>query len=448
MGARDTAVIREHRPSRGASVGLGAMVLLVFAFSLITVENGRFNLNVYRIDLDVYRLGARAWLNNQDLYGQLPLTRNGLSLGFTYPPMSAVVMSPLAVVSARIAGVLITAITLALMVAVIALFLRTAGLADTRRSWWLGTLLLPVAALIEPVRTTLAYGQVNVVLMALVAFDCLLPATVWRVRLPGGGEREIPLGWPRGALTGLAAALKLTPIVFVVFFVARRQWRAAATVVVSFFAVTGIGFLAAPHDSKSYWTDMVFNTGRIGPLVFAGNQSMNGVLLRAHLNGSARQDVWLLLAAAIGLLGLAAATRAARAGLALLTLAVTACTALLVSPVSWSHHWVWSAPVLLTAVIHGHRTHDRRTLVWSYAGLVLFLASPQWWFPHTQNREYGWGWWEQIIGSTYVWIALAALIYIASPLFRKRLETRGVRAPDDASSMDEASETNDSLRRA
>lgn len=451
MGARDTAVIREHRPGRGASVGLAAVVLLVFAFSLITVTHGRFNTNVYRVDLDVYRLGGRAWLDGHALYGHLPLTQNGLDLGFTYPPMSAVVMSPLAMVSSRMAGILITAVTLALLTSVIVLFLRTAGLAGGRRSWRLATALLPLAALIEPVRTTLAYGQVNVVLMALVAFDCLLPRTVWRVRLPGS-ERRIAVGWPRGALVGLAAALKLTPAVFVIFFVARRQWRAAGTVALSFAAVTGFGFLVAPHDSASYWTKMVFDTGRIGPLVFSGNQSVNGVLLRAHLSGSARQDVWLLLAAAVGLLGLAAVTRATRSGRTLLALALTACTSLLVSPVSWSHHWVWAAPVLLTALVAAHRGRDRRMLIWSYTGLVLFLSSPQWWFPHTHNLEYGWGWWEQIIGSAYVWAALGALIYVVSPFFLRRTQTPEAR-PDAsagrrAAEASTSAEADEPLRRA
>jgi alpha-1,2-mannosyltransferase len=429
MGAHETAVMREHRAGRGASVALAAVVLLVFASSLITVTNGRFNLNVYRVDLNVYRLGARAWLNNNALYGQLPPTQNGLNLGFTYPPMSAVVMSPLAVVSSRVAGIIITAISLALLVAVTALFLRTAGLTERRRSWRLATALLPVAALVEPVRTTLAYGQVNVVLMALVAFDCLLPATVWRRRVPWGGAREVPVGWPRGAMVGLAAALKLTPAVFIIFFIARRQWRAAATTALSFVVVTGIGCAVALHDSVSYWTKMVFDTGRIGPLAFAGNQSVNGVLLRAHLTGSARQDVWLATSAAVGILALVAVTRAARAGLTLLALALTACAALLVSPVSWSHHWVWAAPVLLTAVVSGYRSGDRRMLAWSCAGLALFFSSPQWWFPNTHNRESGWGLWEQIIGSSYVAIALMALIYVASPLFGRGSQKAGTRVP-------------------
>lgn len=416
MGARSVAVLRESRAEgkppiergygSGRMIVLCALVLLVFAVSLITYSDGRFNFDVYRVDLNVYRLGGRAWLDDHNLYGQLPLTRNGLSLGFTYPPISAIVMSPLAMVPARVAGVLISAITLGLLLAVLALFLRTAGLARGGRSWRAAAWLLPVAALFEPLRTNLAYGQINVILMALVAFDCLLPATWWRI-----GDR--PAGWPRGALVGLAAALKLTPIMFVLYFAARRQWRAAATSVVSFLAVTGLGALCAPHDSHEYWTTMVFDTGRIGPLVFAGNQSLNGFLFRTHLTGNAEHDVWLALAAVVGVVGLVAIFRAARAGRQLLTLSLTACTTLLVSPVSWSHHWVWAAPIVLTGLMAAYRARNRTALALFGGGLTLFLASPQWWFPATQNRELHWAWWEQVIGSAYVWAALGALVAVA-----------------------------------
>lgn len=51
-----------------------------------------------------------------------------------------------------------------------------------------------VSVLLEPVRETLWFGQVNVILGVLVAADCLLPRTKW----------------PRGLLIGLAAAIKLT----------------------------------------------------------------------------------------------------------------------------------------------------------------------------------------------------------------------------------------------
>ncbi len=434
MGARSVAVLRQGRSPAGEGRGAGrtaalcGLVLLVFAVSLITVADGRLNFNVYRVDLDVYRLGAHAWLSGHDLYGRLPLTSNGLNLGFTYPPISAVAMAPLAVVSSRMAGILITAVTLGLMMTVIALFLRTAGLAGTRRSWRLAALLLPAAALLEPVRTNLAYGQINVVLMALVSVDCLVPETWWRV----SGR---PIGWPRGALVGAAAAMKLTPAVFVLYFLARRQWRAAATAAASFVVVTGVGALLAPHDSASYWTKEVFQTGRIGPLVFAGNQSLNGFLFRTNLNGSVERETWLAAAAAIGVIGVIALFRVARADRPLVTLGLTACITLLVSPVSWSHHWVWCAPILLTAAVASYRARDRRAMILSGAGLVLFASSPQWWFPGTQNRELHWALWEQLIGSAYMWTALGALIVAALGYF-PTLAKPAVPAPVSAADAD------------
>jgi alpha-1,2-mannosyltransferase len=448
---------KQRTPGRGggrAVAALSAIVLLVFVISLITIVHGRLSFDVYRIDLDVYRLGAHAWLTGQNVYGKLPPTHNGLDLGFTYPPISAVLMAPLSIVSSRMAGILITAVTLGLLIAVMALFLRTAGLAEPGRSVRPAVLLLPAAVLLEPVRTNLAYGQINVVLMALVAFDCLAPETWrplrdlrfvghWFARRERLADRRV--GWPRGALVGVAAALKLTPAVFVLYFIARRQWRQAATCALSFLAVTGIGALAAPRDSARYWTEMVFDTGRIGPLVFAGNQSLNGMLYRTRLGGTTEHELWLAAAAAAGAIGVIAVFRAANAGRQMLTLGLTACTTLLISPVSWSHHWVWSAPILLTAALAAIRAGDLRALALSCGALAIFFGSPQWWFPAQQNREMRWGLWEQVIGSSYVWIALAAIVAAAigraprvtdtgrRPLFAGRWEKwRPISAPRSA----------------
>ena len=126
---------------------------------------------------------------------------------------------------------------------------------------WAVAWLLPVALLLEPVRTTLAYGQINIVLMALVALD---------------GLTEEPR-WPRGALVGLAAAVKLTPAAFVLFFLLRRDYRAAAVAGVSFAAATVAGFALAGHDSVRYWTAAVFQTGRIGGPATAANQCVQAV---------------------------------------------------------------------------------------------------------------------------------------------------------------------------
>jgi alpha-1,2-mannosyltransferase len=246
--------------------------------------------------------------------------------------------------------------------------------------------------------------------MALVAFDCLLPSTWFTVR----GHR---VGWPRGALTGVAGALKLTPMIFLLYFVARRDWRGCANLVGGFLAATAIGFALCPGDSRMYWTKTVFDTSRIGLPIFSGNQSITGVLFRAHLTGGAENKVWLVLCVLVGLAALTAITKAARRGRLVTALALNAGTELLVSPVSWSHHWVWVAPVLVCALIKGWRMRrdgNSAGYFWRAAAVTaVFLAEPQVWFPHTNDLEQGWALWEQVIGSAYVWVALVTLLFYA-----------------------------------
>ncbi|HEX4792020.1 MAG TPA: glycosyltransferase 87 family protein [Actinospica sp.] len=398
-----------RRPSRHQAV-LAAVVALVFLVSLLTYQRGSLNFGVYRLDLDVYRVGAQAWMHGRALYGQLPPIANGMLEPFTYPPISAVAMAPLALVSSTMAGILMTAVSLGLLLCVLVLFLRATKLADGPGAWKLASALLPLAVLIEPVRTTLAYGQINIVLMALVAFDCLLPSTWFTVR-----GRTV--GWPRGALTGVAGALKLTPVIFLLYFVARRDWRGCASLVGGFLAATAIGFALCPGDSWQYWTKTVFQTSRIGLPVFSGNQSLTGVLFRAHLSGGAENKVWLALCVLVGLAALAAITKAVRRGRLVTALALNAGTELLVSPVSWSHHWVWVAPVLVCALVKGWRMRRDGLgagYFWRAAAVTaVFLAEPQVWFPHTDDLERGWALWEQIIGSAYVWVALVTLLFYA-----------------------------------
>ena len=403
-----TSLPVQRRPTRRQIV-LAALVTLVFMLSLLTYQNGSLNFGVYRLDLDVYRIGAQAWMHGRALYGPLPPIANGLYEPFTYPPISAVVMAPLALISTTAAGVIMTAISLALLISVLALFLRATKLAAGRGSWKLAIAMLPLAVLIEPVRTTLAYGQINIVLMALVAFDCLLPSTWFTVR----GRR---VGWPRGALTGVAAGMKLTPLVFLLYFVVRRDWRGCLNLAGGFVVTTGLGFVFCPHDSWQYWTSTVFQTNRIGPHVFSSNQSITGVLYRAHLTGGMENKAWLAACVVVGAIALLALYKTARQGKTVTVLALTACTELLVSPVSWSHHWVWAAPVLVCALLKGWRLRPK--FGWRYFAIAsavtaVFLSEPQVWFPHTDNRELGWAWWEQIIGSAYVWVALVTLCVFA-----------------------------------
>ena len=395
----------ERTPSPVARVLLIALNLAAVACCLLSVTRHGVSFGRYRIDLDVYRLGSQVWLHRGDLYGVLPLTSSGVRLPFSYPPVAAAALSPLSLMPMALAGTLLTLASVALTGAVLRMFLRYGAGVE---SWWTVGWLLPAALSIEPVRNTLNYGQVNVLLMALVAADCLLPGT----------------RWPRGALVGLAAAVKLTPAAFVLFFLCRGDRRAAGTAAASFAAWTAIGFALDSRDSVRYWTSIVASTSRPGNPLFCANQSIQGVLARAGLDPHtpAGTAAWLAASAAVLALAWRGMRRASAASDHAWALSLNAFAALLISPISWSHHWVWAAPALLLLAVRGLRDKNRSLMAAALAGLAVFAAGPQWWFPHAGNREAHWAAWEQVIGGSYMILAAVILVIAArrQPVARQR----------------------------
>jgi alpha-1,2-mannosyltransferase len=394
-------VVGERPASLAARISLIAVNLACVTFYLLAFSRHGVRFGPYRIDLDVYRIGSHTWLSGKDLYGRLPKTTSGVRLPFTYPPIAAVLLSPLALVPMTAAGVVLTLGSVALVAVALAVFLRRlAGPASS--SLWTVAWLLPAALLLEPVRNTLDYGQVNAVLMALVTLDCLVAAP----------------RWPRGALVGLAAAVKLTPAAFVLFFLLRRDYRAAAAAASSFLIATGAGFALAWHDSVQYWTRTVFDVSRIGDPAYTANQSIEAVLARGGLDPQslAGTAVWLAASAAVVVVAWRGMRHALEASDDCWALSLNALAGLLISPISWSHQWVWIVPALLTLWFVGRRHHASLPIVTVFCGFALFVAAPQWWLPHGANRELSWAPWEQVLGSSYV--IFAVLVLAASAIWK------------------------------
>ena len=389
---RDPLLDRFAPPA--ARAPLVAVNVAAVAFFLLWCGRHGFGFSPYRIDLDVYRIGSQVWLRHGDLYGVLPATSSGARLPFSYPPIAAVLLAPLALMPFAVAGAVLTLASVAVTALVLRMFLRSA-VAPEAGTWRMIGWLLPLALFLEPVRNTLDYGQVNILLMALVSADCLLP----------------DVRWPRGVLVGLAAAVKLTPAAFVLFFLCRGDRRSALTAVVSFAAVSAAGFLLAWHDSVRYWTSVLFQTGRPGSPAYAANQSIEAVLARAGVDTHTLTGMaaWLALSAVVLVLAWHGMRRAFAGSADARALTLNAFAALLISPVSWSHHWVWAVPALLVLAVGSLRERHRARLAAAVAGLVVFAAAPQWWFPSGENREIHWAPWEQVVGSSYVIFAVAVL---------------------------------------
>ncbi len=379
----------------------------------------------YRIDVDVYQMGAQAWLHGRPLYadGVMFHTPSGLSLPFTYPPLAAIVFCPFAWLGMPTASIVITCVNLALLIISTFVLLSCLEVRPSRcwlpgplwvRRTWL-TLAVAAASTIwlEPIKSNFAYGQINVVLMTLVVADCL--------------PRRTP--WPRGLLLGMGIALKLTPAVFLLYFLLRRDSRAALTALASFASATAAGFVLAWGDSWEYWTRTVSETDRIGSAALNTNQNIAGVLARLGLGGHARFLLWVVGCLAVLAVTVWAVRRVLGAGEPALAVTSVALFGLVVSPISWSHHWVWMLPAVLVPAVLAYRRGSAALAAVSASGVVLMV-----WTPidlMVKHHETSATLWRQIVGTSYVWWALAAIV-AAGVAVVARIEWAPTTVPEPA----------------
>ncbi|MCP3801447.1 glycosyltransferase 87 family protein [Allokutzneria sp. A3M-2-11 16] len=357
-----------------AGVGVG---LAVLAALVVMAGDGL-------VDLQVYRAGGDAVLRGLPLYGpDFPYTTPALAdLPFTYPPFAALLFAPFGLLSWPVSMVVMTVIgALALCAACVITARVYLPLASALP---VGAGLAVVCVFLEPMRANITFGQINLVLMLLVVADCLLPRTPW----------------PRGLLIGIAAAIKLTPAAFVLFFLVRKQWKPILMALGGFFGATAAAFLVLPSTSVQYWTFTVFSTERIGSVIYGDNQSLRGLHARMQLDW-----YWLPIAAVLVI----AATWFVAYKLrdrALPSLLIVATGALLASPVSWEHHWSWVAPALVGVAIVGWQRRN-----WWGALVLLPFALGLYRFARRGGGvEVHWTITERVIGEAYVYTGLAVLI--------------------------------------
>lgn len=357
----------------------------------------------HQLDLEVYRLGIQTWLDGGDMYGPLPATLSGRELPFIYPPFAAMVLLPLVVTPWNAAWIALFAVSLGSLAVTLYVVARRAWPAGGRAgALSVASAALPVALALEPVRETFDFGQINLVLMALVALDCLAVRT----------------RWPRGLLVGLAAAIKLAPAAFVLYFLLRRDTRAATVAVLTAVAATGLGFVVDAAASGRYWFGGP--ASQVSGSVFFSNQTIQAVLARLGTGETVLAAVWAASTVALLLLITPIVRRAAGP----LALSALAAFALLVSPTSWSHHWVWVAPALLVIVMVAVRA---RSVGWALTAVLLgtaFVAAPFHYLPR-DGFEMTWSGPQQLVGATYVIIAVALLVLARLRLDRLRVDTFG-----------------------
>lgn len=379
MIAPETAAPVPPWPRRLATlaVELGPPFLVALLLLPLVIKGG--SLAPYlpnTIDLRVYDLAVRDLINGKDIY----LTSTpGDNLKFIYPPIAAILMTPLVFGSYGLWQVLWAALGTWAQQSV----LRRCGVP---RGLLLGVLGAVLLVAMEPLRTTMGYGQVNTMLMALVVAD-LLPAAL--------GERRIV---PQGAFTGLAAAIKLTPLLFVVFAVLIGRKAMAAVAMVTFAVAAGVGFLLLPSESSRFWRGLGQGDVNTAGPIYVGNQGMTGVFSRWFAEDRPGIVAGLLVGLVVAGLATLVATFWWRHGERVFAVGLVGMATCIASPLSWTHHHVWAA-VLLVAVSVASRIP--RWAQWTGLAWMVWVAAclPLAILPYGAHVEVGYSAGQDLVGN-------------------------------------------------
>jgi alpha-1,2-mannosyltransferase len=390
------------------------LLALAVAIGLYAINMALHPLHVLLSDVDlaVYR---DAGLVARRSPGQLYRWREPSGLQFTYTPFAAAFCMIMSLLPAELLAWLMLAGSVAALLAAVWLTFGALGWHGTSR---LGaaSAVSAVAFWIEPVQRTLHAGEVDLLLMLLVVRDLAHRGRRWQ-----------------GAGLGLAAGIKLVALIFIPYLLLTGRYRQAGAAAVAFAATVAAGALLFPRASVTWWLGGAFlDARRTGFAGYLANQSLLGMTTR--LAGTVPPAAaWLVLAVLAGGPALVLAALVHRQGRPVHGWVICAVTGLIISPVSWDHHWVWIAPALAVLTDTAVRARPaRRAGWWASAGLaaMAFGAWPSlrpggaavpwgliWYAPATPydagtvHPEYHWAGLQLLAGNLYL---LAGLVILAA----------------------------------
>jgi alpha-1,2-mannosyltransferase len=350
------------------------------------------------IDLQVYVYAVKDMLAGKDIFAT---TTPFWNLYFIYPPIAAILMTPFAFGPYMFWQVVWTGGLVWAQQSV----LKRCG---APRGWKLGLIGIAVVLAVEPIRTTLGYGQVNTILMALVIADLLPDAP--------GERRRIP----QGTLIGLAAAIKLTPALFVIFAFLIGKTRVAITAMISFAVFTGIGAILLFRETLVFFGGLSGGDTRTASPLYTGNQSLLGVFFRLVDSSRVITVLGLAVAAILAVLGCLVAAHWWRQGEKVFAVALVGLTTCLASPLSWTHHYVWILPMAMAVLSPGVPRWARYLggfwVIWVCVCLPLALL------PYGGGRERQFDFLQQVVANLGPILGLILMIGLAWQLLTARVQ--------------------------
>jgi alpha-1,2-mannosyltransferase len=349
------------------------------------------------VDLHVYLGGAAAIDHPGTLYSYAYADQTpDFPLPFTYPPFAAVVFYPLHLLPFGLVALLWQVATMAALYGAIRLSQRLMGVPAgaghrVAMAW------TAITIWIEPLRSTFDYGQVNVLLMLVVLWAAY--TTRW---------------WLSGLLVGVAAGIKLTPAIAGVYLLGVRRWGAAVFSAVVFVGTVAVSVLVVGDQARYYFTDLLGDAHRVGPIATSFNQSWRGGISRI-LGHDAGFGPPVLAAIAVTAVLAVLAWRALDGPDRLGKLLVVELFGLLLSPISWTHHWVWLVPLMIWA-IHGPPRDRPGAGIVGWGWLALTIVGVPWLLSFAQPTiwQIGRPWYLAWAGLIYIVAAMATLIWIAA----------------------------------
>jgi alpha-1,2-mannosyltransferase len=394
--AAPAAITSRRRPISVDTIGSPVLVVSVLArlaWTYLASNGANF------VDLHVYVGGAAMIDHPGSLYRYVYADQTpDFPLPFTYPPFAAVVFYPLHLLPFGLVAFCWTVGTMAALYGVVRISQRLLGVApgEGRR---LAMLWTGIAIWLEPLRSTFDYGQINVLLVLAVLVAAF--SARW---------------WLSGLLVGTAAGVKLTPAIAGLYFVGARRWGAAVFSAVVFFTTIGVSALVVADQTRYYFTDLIFKTDRIGPICTIFNQSWRGGVCRIFGHDAGYSPVVLIGIAVTAILSIFAwRALSARGSEQLGPLLIVELFGLLLSPISWTHHWVWLVPLMIW-LLHGPLSDRLGARILGWTWLVLTIIGVPWLLSFAQPTiwQNGRPWYQAWGGLVYIMATLATLAWIAA----------------------------------
>ncbi|AKS32953.1 mannosyltransferase [Mycolicibacterium goodii] len=368
---------------------LAVSILARLAWTYLVPNGANF------VDLHVYVGGAEALDGPGALYDYVYADQTpDFPLPFTYPPFAAIVFFPLHLLPFGVVAFIWQIGIIAALYGVVRVSQRLMGLQSQRRVAMLWT---AVGIWTEPLRSTFDYGQVNVVLVLAVLGAVL--STRW---------------WLSGLLVGFAAGVKLTPAVAGLYFVGARRWAAVVFSAAVFLATVGVSWLVVGGQARRYFTELLGDADRVGPIGTSFNQSWRGGISRILGHDAGFGPLVLIGIAVTAVLALLAWRSIDGAADRLGGILVVSLFGLVLSPISWTHHWVWLIPLMMW-MLHGPLSGRRGARILGWGWLALTLIGVPWLLSFAQPSiwEIGRPWYLAWAGLVYIVATLATLAWIA-----------------------------------